>query len=141
MQSKVIEAIIPVSVCVVLPIAIVLIASITKMHRTNRCTEVVLKALETNKDIDTDKLMEAFRTPRRSARENLNRRLLWGCIFTLLAVFLATIGLVNFFAGSEFGSDSVTVPLVFAGASLAVGASFLIVCYVSHKQINSADDK
>ena len=37
--------------------------------------------------------------------------------------------------GTEFAADPVTVPLVFGGASLAVGLSYLVVYFVTRKQI------
>lgn len=37
--------------------------------------------------------------------------------------------------GTEFAADTVTVPLMFGGASLAIGLSYLIVYLVTRKQV------
>ncbi len=38
--------------------------------------------------------------------------------------------------GMEFQADTVTVPLIFGGTSLAIGLSYLVVYFVTRKQIN-----
>jgi hypothetical protein len=135
------QALISIFVCVVLPVSIVLIVAIANIKRDKTRSQVIIKAIEANKDIDTNTLVEALKKPRKTAREILNRRLLFGCVFTLLAVFLVAVGIANLCAGTSFESDPVTVPLVFGGASLAVGASFLIVYFVTRKQIDTTDNK
>jgi len=124
---------IPIFVCVVLPVAIVLIISLTKINGDNKRTQIILKAIEANKDVDTDRLIESLQKPQKSAREILNARLLRGCIFTLIGVALAIVGIANFISGAEFSADQVTVPLIFGGASLATGISYLIVYFVTRK--------
>lgn len=130
-----IEYLFPILLCVVLPIVIVLIESLTKINGENKRAQIILKVIEANKDIDTDKLVEALKTPRKSAREKLSMRLLLGCIFTLIGVALVIVGIVSFCMGSEFASDPVTVPLILGGISLAVGLSYLVVCFVTRGQI------
>lgn len=127
---------VPIFVCVVLPIAVVLITSLTKMNLENRRTQIIIKAIEANKDVDTDKLIESLKKPRKTAREILNRRLLCGCIFSFVGLALVIVGLVNLLTGSDFSSDPVTVPFVFGGVSIAVGISYLIVWTVTRKQLS-----
>ncbi len=111
------------------------------MNRENKQTQIIIKAIEANKDVDTDKLLESLKTPRKTAREILNVRLLRGCIFSLIGVALALVGIVNLATGVAFEADPVTVPFVFGGISLAIGLSYFIVYYVSRKQIESPEDK
>lgn len=130
---------VPIFICAILPIAVVLIISLTKMNSENKRTQIIIKAIEANKDVDTDKLIEALKQPRKTAREILNRRLLCGCIFSLIGVLLAIIGMVNLASGAEISADPVAVPFVFGGISLAVGISFLIVYFVTRKQVDSPE--
>lgn len=51
------------------------------------------------------------------------------------------MGIVNLCMGTNFEADPVTVPLVFGGASLAVGISFLIVYFVTRKQVEDSAEK
>ncbi len=134
------QVLVPIFICVVLPVAIVLIVSLTKINADNKRTEVIIKAIEANNDIDADKLAESMRKPRKSAREILNDRLLRGCIFSFVGLVLVLIGLVSLIAGSEIGADNVTVPMIFGGVSIAVGASYLLVYAVTRRQIEKDCD-
>lgn len=136
-----VEILVPIFVCVVLPVSIVLIVSLTKLNGENKKTQIILKAIETNKDVDTDKLVESLRKPQRTPRELLNIRLLRGCMYSLIGLALIIVGLVNLAGESELGDDPVTVPLVFGGIVIAIGISYLIVYYVTRKQIDTIESK
>lgn len=135
------SALVPIFVCAVLPIAVVLIFSLTKMNGENKRTQIIIKAIEANKDVDTDKLIESLKKPQKTAREILNGRLLRGCMYTLIGIALAIVGTVNFATGSEFGADPVTIPFIFGGISLAIGISYLIVWKVTRKQVDFSEEK
>jgi ABC-type Fe3+-siderophore transport system permease subunit len=141
MESTLVKTLVPIFVCVVLPIAIVLITSLAKINGENKRTQIIIKAIEANKDVDTDKLIESLKKPQKTAREILNLRLLRGCIFSLIGIALAIVGFVNSTTGTEFSADPVTVPFIFGGISLAIGISYLIVWKVTRKQIDSSAEK
>lgn len=122
-------------VCVVLPVLIVFIVFRAAMNSDNKRAEILIKAIEHNGDIDADRLARALEKPRKSPREILNLRLLRGCIFSLVGLFLIAVGLVSFAAGTEFGADPVMVPMLFGGASMAIGVSYLIVYFVTRGQL------
>lgn len=126
---------VPIFVCVVLPVAVVAIIAATKMNNDNKRSKVLIKAIESNCGIEADKLAEALQKPKKTAREILNNRLLLGCIFSFVGLALCIVGIVSLCMGTEFSADPVTVPLVFGGASLAVGLSYLVVYLVTRKQI------
>lgn len=123
-------------ICVVLPIAVVLITALTKINADNKRTQVIIKAIEANNDIDADKLADSLKKTQRTPLELLNLRLLRGCIFTFVGVALAIVALVNLAGGTLASADQVTVPLMFGGASLAIGLSYVVVYFVTRKQIN-----
>lgn len=123
-------------ICVVLPIAVVLITALTKMNADNKRTQVIIKAIEANNDIDADKLADSLKKPQRTPLELLNLRLLRGCIFSFVGLALAIVGVVNLANGALASSDPVTVPLMFGGASIAIGLSYVVVYFVTRKQIN-----
>ena len=119
---------VPIFVCVVLPVAIIAIIFGASINSDNKRSQVLIKAIESNCDIDADKLAEALQKPKKTAREILNLRLLRGCIFSLVGIAVCIIGII--------AADTVTVPLIFGGASLAIGLSYLVVYFVTRKQIN-----
>ena len=126
---------IPIFICVVLPVAVILIIAVVKVLHDRMQTKVLLKALETNNEINAEKLSEAFRKHQKTEREILNLRLLRGCLFAFIGIALITVGIVSLCCGTKFSADPVTVPLVFGGVSLAVGLSYLVVYFVTRKQI------
>jgi hypothetical protein len=141
LESILVKTLVPIFICVVLPVAIVLITSRAKMNGENKRAQIIIKAIEANKDVDTDKLIESLKKPQKTAREILNLRLLRGCIFSLIGIALAFAGFVNSITGSDFNADAVTVPFIFGGISLAIGISYLIVWEVTRKQIDSSAEK
>lgn len=126
--------IVPIFVCVVLPIAVVLIISLTKINGENKRAQVIIKAIEANKDVDTDKLIESLRRPRKSAREILNFRLLMGCIFSLIGV----AGIAIWFINPHVFKQSL---YLLGGICLAIGLSYLIVYFVTRNQANNDSDQ
>lgn len=135
------EILVPIFVCAIMPIAIVLIVSIFSNAKEKQKANIIIKAIEANNNIDADKLADSMRKPQKTARQILNSRLLKGCIFSLVGLFICVVGIVNLCTGSNLSADPVTVPLVFGGASIAVGISFLIVYFVTRKQVEDPQTK
>lgn len=124
-------------ICVILPVAVVLIINLTKINAENKRTQIILKAIEANKDVDTNKLIESMKKNKKTACEILNARLLRGCMYSLIGVALAIVGIVGIATGSAFSEDSVMLPFIFSGISLAIGISYLIVWNVTRKDDNT----
>ena len=135
------DVLIPIFVACVMPIAIVLIVALRKSNTVNKRSEILIKAIEANKEVDTDKLIEAMKEPTKSPQEILNARLLRGCMFSLIGLALVLVGIVNLAIGTEFSADPVTVPMMFGGISLAIGISYLIVYFVTRNQTETTEDK
>lgn len=125
------STLVPIFLCVVLPVAIVAIIYWEKINSTNKRTQILMKAIEANNDINADKLAEALSKPRKSAREILNGRLLKGFIFTLVGVVCLLIEYVG--GGCCLAPrDSLVVT---GGVGLAIGISYLVVYFVTRKQV------
>lgn len=130
------EILVPIFICVVLPVSIVLLTVAKKMYSDKQRTTIILKAIEANNDIDADKLAESLRKQPRTPLEILNLRLLRGCIFTLVGIGLCVAGLLSYSGGAEVGADPVFIPLILGFASISVGVSYLIVYFVTRKQVD-----
>lgn len=131
------SVLVPIFICCVLPIAIVLIESLQRRHRENKRSEILLKAIETNKDINLERIAEAMadRRPRRTPEEIRMRRLLLGCILSLVGLAFVVIALLSWLIGNmPFGADEVVDPMLLAALILPVGISYLIVYFVSGKK-------
>lgn len=136
------DILVPIFVCVVLPVSIVLISALAKMNADNKRSQTLIKAIEShgNDNVDMARLIEALNPPsgkkqKSSSRELLYRHLLSGCIFSLCGLVMVAVGIINLATGAHFSSDQVTVTLLLGGISLAVGISFLIVYAVRHKDL------
>lgn len=93
------DILVPIFICVLLPVAIVWIVGRTRQNETNRKTEVLLKAIESGAQIDADMFKDKEKTPR-SVKQQLLDKLTTGCITSFMgAAFLAMYVLkVEFFA-------------------------------------------
>lgn len=134
---------VPIAICVVLPVLIVWITIRKSVNSDNKRAEVLLKAIEANNSIDVDKLAEALTKPRRTPRELLNHRLMRGCMFTFIGLALCLVGILvwNGDPDVEFGSDDVFIPIMFGCCSVAVGISYLTVFMVTRKQVEAEEQK
>lgn len=122
---------VPIFICVVLPVAVVLITGIIRMNTVRQRTQVLLKAIEVNKDADVERLAESLRPPRKTLEELLSLRLLRGCIFSLTGLVLICVGLILLAASFDIEA---TVWTIITGAILiAIGASYLIVYRMTRK--------
>ena len=89
-----------------------------------------------NRSNKNEQRQQAFKSAYQSNRIQLwDRCRQTGCIFSFVGLALCIVGIVSLCMGTEFSADPVTVPLVFGGASLAVGLSYLVVYLVTRKQI------
>ena len=135
------ETIIPIMICVVLPIAIVLIRALAKINGENKRSEIIVKALEANKEVDTDKLIDSLKEPGKSIREIMNSRLLCGCKYSLVGVFLIFAGFMARIASDADEFEVAMILWLIGGVSVAMGISYLIVYFVTRKQEESSDSK
>ena len=132
------EILIPIGICVVLPVMIVWLINRTRQNETNRKTEIMLKAIEAGATIDADffKAQQEQKGPR-TIKERLLRRLTGGCVFTLMGVTFALIGLVNrsVMADIHMSNDAFTMPCILGGIFFSIGIAHLIVFFVGKKML------
>lgn len=133
--------IVPIFICVILPVSIVLIFYLWKINKDNKRSKILIKAIESNPGLDIDKFAESLQSPKRSETELLNLRLLRGLIFTFCGIILVIVGVVVYYSDKVM-TDEAVMPMILGGISFAVGLSYLIVYRVSRKQIiDSSEDK
>ncbi len=128
-----IALLIPIFICVVLPVAIVWIIFRAAMNKDNKRAEVLIKSIEASNGIDCDKLAEAMSSRTRTPYELLNLRLLRGCIFSLVGVTLIIMNI--FLASWGHRGFPITISYIVGAVSLAVGVSYLIVYFVTRKHV------
>lgn len=134
-----VQILVPVGICVVLPVLIIWLIVRGNMNSVNKRAQVLIEAIKANDNIDADKLVEALAKPKRSgrsARQLLNLRLLRGCILSLIGVVVTTLSFW-IWAVEAIDTDELYLVLLISTVCLAIGIGYLIVYFVSRKQLSS----
>lgn len=128
------EILIPISVCVVLPVMVVWLVNRTRQNEINRKADIMLKAIESGATIDAN--FFKAQQEKNSIKERLLKRLTGACIFTLTGLVFAVIGLFNWTNLTEnMSNDSAVIPMIFGGLFLAIGISLFVVFFVGRKML------
>ena len=128
-----VQILVPLGICVALPVLVVWLYYRAIMNADNKRSEVLIEAIRANNSIDAESLVKAFAKPQKSAQEILNGRLLRGCIWTFIGLVVSISSLIYMDIDEEYAFF-----LVCGLISFAVGVSFLIVYFVSRKQLSSS---
>ena len=124
-----VTVILPIFVCVVLPVCIVLIIGLVRRNETNRRAEVMLKAIENGQNIDP----ELFAKPRKNKtiKQDLLEKLNGACITSLMGVAFLLI----FFFGHDWVITFCTPALwlIAGGVMVAVGVGLFVSYFVGKK--------
>ena len=135
MGVELVGTLVPLGICVVLPVLIVWLVTRTRQNETNKMTEIMLKAIESGATIDANFFKDAHKK-QKSTKERLLNRLVWGCATSILGVGLADLGIVQWATwDSTASNDSFILPLVFAGIFLAIGIALFIGFFVGRKML------
>lgn len=127
---------IPLGVCVVLPVLVVWLVTRAKINSDNRRAEVLLKAIEAGNTVDAEQLAMAFSKSKKitTPLERNNNRLTCGSIFSGIGLVLIVIGIIMWFQ-PMCPAGFPTVFTVLGGISAAIGAGCLITWNVTRKQL------
>ena len=135
MGVELVGTLVPLGICVVLPVLIVWFVTRTRQNETNKKTEIMLKAIESGATIDANFFKDAHKK-QKSTKERLLNRLIWGCATSILGVGLAVLGIVQWVNwNGTTSNDSFVVPLIFAGILLAIGIALFIGFFVGRKML------
>lgn len=118
----------PISICVILPVLIVFIIGRVRQNETNRRADIVLKAIENGQSIDP----ELFKSPKAktSIKRDLLEKLNGACITTLMG--LAFLLLFLFRDQTGFGFD---LYLPYAAAALLAAGIGLFISFFAGKKM------
>ena len=135
MELDLVGLLIPLGICVVLPVLIVWLVTRTRQNETEKKTEIMLKAIEAGATIDAEFFKDAQRK-QKSTKERLLNRLIWGCTTSILGVGLAALGIIQWVNwNGTTSNDSFVVPLIFAGIFLAIGIALVMGFLVGRKML------
>lgn len=130
--NNLIDNLIPIGVCVVLPIFIVWLNLRAKMNETNRKAEVMLKAIEAGKEVDADYFKPEGKA--KTVKGQLLGKLTGACITFLIGALVMTIVLCMS-AQEKIDSEATLVFAVFGGIMIAIGVALFISFFVGKKML------
>ena len=130
--NNLIDNLIPIGVCVVLPIFIVWLNLRAKMNETNRKAEVMLKAIEAGKEVDADYFKPEGKA--KTVKGQLIGKLTGACITFLIGALVMTIVLCMS-AQEKIDSEATLVFAVFGGIMIAIGVALFIAFFVGKKML------
>ncbi len=131
---RIIEDLVPIAICVVLPIAIVWMTTRARIKRDNLRKEIILAAMEKNSDIDIEEMTKKLNRPRKLLKEKLIMRLLYGSIFVGFGI-LTYVALAVYMCIFRPDKNMFVVFSQLAVPSLAVGIAFLINFFVGRNML------
>ena len=131
---RIIEDLVPIAICVVLPIAIVWMTTRARIKRDNLRKEIILAAMEKNSDIDIEEMTKKLNRPRKLLKEKLIMRLLYGSIFVGFGI-LTYGALAVYMCIFRPDKNMFVVFSQLAVPSLAVGIAFLINFFVGRNML------
>ena len=129
------DIVIPIFICVVLPVTIVYLVARTKQNETNKKAEIMLKAIESGATVDMNQFNTEKKGPK-TIKQDLLEKFTGACITTFMGIAFVTwaiIGYVNpeFTDGRLFNR---LAPMT-GGVLLAVGLGLFISYFVGKKML------
>ena len=129
------DIVIPIFICVVLPVTIVYLVARTKQNETNKKAEIMLKAIESGATVDMNQFNTEKKGPK-TIKQDLLEKFTGACITTFMGIAFMTwaiIGYVNpeFTDGRLFNR---LAPMT-GGVLLAVGLGLFISYFVGKKML------
>ena len=132
--AEFLNALVPICICVVLPVLIVWIIGKVKQNETNRKAEIMLKALDSGAKIDTDFFKS--QSGSKTIKERLLGRLTGACVTSLTGVALLAVGIyLQNLPEASSNVEFVILAYLFGGILLAVGISLFIVYLTGQKML------
>jgi hypothetical protein len=129
------DILVPIFICVVLPVAIVWLIARTRQNETNRKAEIMLKAIESGAQVDMNQFNTQKKSPKTLKQELLDK-LTGACVTTFMGIaFLiwAFIGYYN--PGFTDGRLFNRLAPVTGGVLFAIGIGLFISYFVGKKML------
>lgn len=132
---ELVDVLLPISICVILPILIVWINNKRSKHETDRQSEIMLKAIEKGVEINPE-FFNSKRVEAISIKERLLRKFTGGVITGLTGVVLTiAFAIIHINAVSNSIVSLTTIGMIISSTLIAVGAALLISYYVGGKTL------
>ena len=131
------DILLPIFICVVMPVAIVWLVMRAKQNETNKMAEIMLKAIEAGIPLDPDFFKTQTRTLQKSLKERQLGWLTAACILIALGLGSILVGAIIILINNWTYDTAPTAYslLTFAGGLVLVIGIALLVVYFIRKRI------
>ena len=125
------EIIVSIACGCVLPIMAIWFVTRMKSNESKDRTKIVLTAIEKNPDMDLEELMKKMTPQRKSLKERMLSRMMWGTIITFIGACFTGFGIYGHHAFNPFKNGDVDATLIstygWANNGLYIGVILLAV--------------
>ncbi|MGM9860202.1 MAG: hypothetical protein ACI31C_05530 [Muribaculaceae bacterium] len=135
LSETLIGTLVPIFVCVVLPVSIVWLVSRAGVNKDRQRSQVVIEALKNNPDIDINNILKSYSDKEKTPQEKLQSRLLRGVLFSILAVAITFFIIFDVYGLGNQGM--LVLDIVFYG----LGISNMVVFFLQRKQLAESQQK
>lgn len=116
----------------IVPIYYMWQSSRRKMNETNTRKQIVLAAIEKNKETDVEDLLKKMAPKQKLLKEKLLSKLLAGCIISFIGISVLACGLwLNWHEGAD--QDMLFLIYFLGGGSFAIGLACIIYYFVGKR--------
>ncbi len=133
-----IETLVPLGICVILPIIVIALAMKTRRHELDKKTEVLLKAVESGAQLDPAFFESAAKVgcKEKTVKDKLMGFLIAACITAGIGLLLGIVSVVFLTVKVDLNPAAILLLMIIPCAILlAVGIAFFIVYFVGKKKI------
>ena len=123
------ELLVPIGICVALPISIVYLILKRKIISENNKKEIILAALEKNADVNIEELVKKTSAPDKLLKEKLLKKLQWGLMTIVLSIGLFIYAI---FVGD---AGELKLYVIWSVGLLAIGVSLLFTYLMGKKML------
>lgn len=129
------DILVPIFICVVLPVAIVWLIARTRQNETNRKAEIMLKAIESGAQVDMNQFNTQKKSPKTLKQELLDK-LTGACVTTFMGIAFLIWAFIGYY-NPEFTDGRLFNRLapVTGGVLFAIGIGLFISYFVGKKML------
>lgn len=128
------EILIPLSICVIMPITMVWMNLRSKKQADKNRTDIILAALEKNPNIDLEELMQKITPKSTTLKEKLLKKLMWGSVISAIGIGFLGYALYMDFVGGMSVED-MERSYFCGGITMLIGLAILLVFFISKRMM------
>ena len=131
-----IETLVPLGICVILPIIVISLAMKTRRHEMDKKTEVLLKAVENGAQLDPAFFESAAKVgcKEKTVKDKLMGWLIAGCITAGIGILLCIVSIL-IIVNADVDDAAIYMILIPSAVLIATGIAFFVAYFTGKKKI------